>query len=608
MSITGALDLMSALARTRAELADIGRPAYLVHPGLGVPGIQEEFRSNEGLTCLVVRDPESDALGILMRSTFAELMAGGFGFGRALLGKRTIAELADWEALVVPVGTEVPAAVQAAMTREGPRRYDDLLVDAPDGVRVVTTARLVETLAGLFAHRAVTDELTGLANRALFFAHLVDECERVSAGGGHLGVVYVDLDHFKSVNDRYGHGAGDALLTAVGHELAAVRGPRDVVARLGGDEFAVLLRLSGADDHAGTAARAAERYQAAALRAIDGNGVRGCSASIGVAVSVDGAADPDTLLREADLAMYDVKEAGGGGVRLVPGVGRALAPSRLMPTLGQMIDAGWLVLDYQPIIELATHRVAALEALVRCDHPTLGRLAPAEFLPQACGNDLRRLDDWVLGQVARDLATIDALLGGATPIAVNVNLTAASVEDGDLAERVCGVLADDGAVLSRLRLEVPEGADFAQLTSAAVNLGELRALGVRITLDDVGAGATSLRHLSALAVDGIKIDRSFVAGMVDNSRDLALVRMLVELANHLGLRVTAEGVETPEQLELLRSIGCGHAQGFHLGRPQPLEALSPPRGVAPGSLAPPRSGQLPAPNIGAQEEPTTLAP
>jgi EAL domain-containing protein (putative c-di-GMP-specific phosphodiesterase class I) len=348
------------------------------------------------------------------------------------------------------------------------------------------------------------------------------------------------------------------------------------VARLGGDEFAAILTLPGSHGHDGSAedaeqaARSAgERIRAAVAATHPPRPSVTTTASVGVALSRPGQASAETLVREADLAMYRAKRHGGDQVQSVTDVGPELVPSELLVSgLAEAAAAGELRLHYQPITRLSDGRTVSLEALVRWQHPRLGLLTPDRFLgPGSPSREARLLDQWVIGQACRDLAE---LTGPRAPRFVNVNVTPASLGDESLADTVLDAALTAGISPSRLRLEVPESAGLSEVLSAGAQLDRLREAGVSLTLDDMGSGSSSLRHISRIKVDGLKIDRSFVAGITDNERDVAVVRMLVDLAAGLGLQVTAEGIETPEQLTLLRSLGCPYGQGYLLGRPAPL--------------------------------------
>lgn len=296
----------------------------------------------------------------------------------------------------------------------------------------------------------------------------------------------------------------------------------------------------------------------------------GAGASVGVALSRPGEADPESLLREADMAMYTAKRS-GGGVSVATNLTATLAqhPSMLRTALSR----GWLRVHAQTICEAATGRVASVEVLARVQHPERGLVGPAEFLHDAPHDAMCALDEAMLRAATRQILDHENSVGGQVTDCLNVNLSLPSLALDDLDTRVFDILDETGFPPHRLRLEVPEVADLTAVEDATPRLQTLRAAGVAVTLDDMGSGSSSLRHISRLAVDGIKIDRSFVSGIVENERDLAVVRMLIDLGAGLGLTVTAEGVETPQQLEVLRDLRCPYVQGFLLTRPEPLDKV-----------------------------------
>jgi predicted signal transduction protein with EAL and GGDEF domain len=530
---------------------------------------------------------------LIERETFLTELSGPFGYGRALHGRSQIGQLADWAPLVLPATTPLPEAAQALLAHQGRVRSLLLCRDELGRVRAVRAQTLFAATSELFARRALQDPLTGLANRAGFLQALTAACADLREG--RVVTLYVDVDQFKAVNDTYGHAAGDLLLRAVGGRLRAAARVGDVVARLGGDEFAVLMRLpstvpapgEGTDQlqpdrkladrlaHA-QAEQVAQRFLDALSEPVElaGHALLG-RVSIGVAVSPVGSADPDRLLREADTAMYEAKRAGGQRVAVRAGVGQD--PADVLLVSDQIVRAlqeGQFVLHYQPIVEAGSGGLQGVEALVRWQHPQHGLLPPGAFIPAAEANGtIVALGRWVLRAACAQLAEWDAQLGPAAPYVLNVNLSVRQLTDPELVASVAEVLARHHLDPARLHLELPEEATLSQLQHADGRLQQLRALGVRLTLDDMGAGSSTLRHATYLDVDGLKIDRELVAGMVDNERDLALVRLLVDLARSVGIPVTAEGVETPEQAALLTGLGAQLLQGYYFGRPQPAGEL-----------------------------------
>lgn len=388
-----------------------------------------------------------------------------------------------------------------------------------------------------------------------------------------MAVLFLDIDGFKVVNDQLGHSAGDRLLQHVAGRMREAVRPGDLAARLAGDEFAVLLELPAGPGQQPLVLAVAQRLRNAigAPLLVSGRQLHP-RVSIGAAIA-GSTADSETLMREADLAMYQSKRGGGHRVTLVDGVGDALHPGGLGAfgiddTLPRALAAEQFHVHYQPIIDVATGAVVSAEALVRWAHPTAGLLGPGSFLPEAERTGfIVELGTWVLDEACRQLADWDRTLGGCAPETINVNLAIRQLDHPDLVRTVERTLRRHGLAAGRLVLELPEGASFAQLADAAEPVRRLRERGVRFTLDDLGTGASSLSHLNALTIDGIKIDQTFVAGLLTETGDAAIVRLLIELARALGVPATAEGVETAEQLQSLVALGCTYVQGYYLGRP-----------------------------------------
>jgi len=439
----------------------------------------------------------------------------------------------------------------------------------PDGQPHGAMALLVDVterrrLQTRLEHQALHDALTGLPNRLLLAERTAQALGEDAARGTCTGVLVVDLDRFKEVNDTLGHAHGDLLLQAVGPRLAEVLRAQDTVARVSGDEFAVLL--PGLPDAAG-ALGAAERVLAALHRPFELEAATvDVEASVGVAVApLDGTA-AEVLLRHADVAMHAAKDLSAGVVAYQP-EREAQAPGRLalLGELRRALDAGELVMHYQPKVDVASGEVCGAEALVRWQHPERGLLPPGAFLPVAESTGLiGRLTltvlDLVLAQVAAWAAT-----GQALPVAVN--LSARRLHDAALPDEVARALARHGVPASLLRLEITESAIMSDPDRALAILRRLAAAGVRLSLDDFGTGYSSMSYLRELPVDELKVDRSFVMEMTGKENDGVLVRSAVDLGHNLGLAVVAEGVEDGPTLEALSALGCDIAQGYLLARP-----------------------------------------
>ncbi|MEJ7818339.1 MAG: EAL domain-containing protein, partial [Thermoleophilaceae bacterium] len=462
--------------------------------------------------------------------------------------------------------------------RDGSWRWLDvigtnLLHDRDVGGVVVNSRDVTERKAfeERLSRQAFYDAVTGLPNRALFVDRL-DHALASARRGGSVGILFLDLDRFKVVNDSLGHEVGDRALATVGERLVACLRPGDTVARFGGDEFTVLLE--GCD--AGTAEIAAERVIAGLRSPVRLNGhdlLLGVS--VGIAVSEPGLDSSGDLLRAADTALYRAKAAGRGCWAVFQPVMHAEAVARLEleAALQGAVERGELHLAYQPEVDLATGRVTAVEALMRWHHPERGPLLPHAFVPLAEETGLIvSLGRWVLGEACRAAQTW-TVRSGLAP-SVSVNLSAQECRQYDLVERVGRILRETGLPPGRLRLEVTERALIEDLGTASETLRGLRGLGVELAIDDFGTGYSSLGHLRRLPLDVVKIDRSFVAGLGTAAEDRAVVEAVTGLAHALGMLVTAEGVETPEQLAQARASGCDRGQGHHFSEPLPAEAIA----------------------------------
>jgi diguanylate cyclase (GGDEF)-like protein len=418
--------------------------------------------------------------------------------------------------------------------------------------------------------QAFHDHLTGLPNRLLFRLSLGQAIEGAAERGGRIAVMLMDLDHFKEINDSLGHHVGDRLLAAVGPRLAETLREGDLMARLGGDEFGVLLP-DVADDV--TATTIAQRlleglHRPVAVDELDLD----VSASIGIAFFPEHAGDADSLLRHADVAMYAAKDS-GLGFEVYDEVIDRHKPElvRLVTHIRPAIDAGEFHMYFQPKIRLSDGRVAGAEALIRWHHPTLGRLAPADFIPMVEKTVLLQpLTYWVLNDVLRTWrAWSDA--GIEVPIAVNVSPR--TLLDQDLPEVVEHLLERWGVSARFLRLELTESFLVADSGRSDAVLNRLSRVGIGLSIDDFGTGFSSLSYLKRLPIEEIKIDRSFVSNMMGRVEDFTIVRATIELGRNLGLRVVAEGVQDRETFDRLGDFGCDEAQGFYISRPLDRDAF-----------------------------------
>ncbi|HEX2039797.1 MAG TPA: EAL domain-containing protein [Acidimicrobiales bacterium] len=425
--------------------------------------------------------------------------------------------------------------------------------------------------------QSLHDALTKLPNRTLFLDRLEQALARVerSPHGRVVAVLFLDLDRFKVVNDGLGHVAGDELLMEVAARLRSILRPTDTVARFGGDEFVLLLDDIESDDHAvDVAARIGEVFTVPFE--LSGREVK-VTASIGIALTTGRPGErAETLVRDADAAMYRAKEKGKARFEIFDDAIRMRAVRRLETeqALRRAVERGELELLYQPGVWLDSGRVAAVEALARWCHPERGPVPPAEFIPIAEETGLiLPLGDWVLEQAAVLAARLQWVSEPGWVMTVAVNLSARQLGDPKLVDRVGSLLAAHGLPPRALSLEITESVLMDDAESARRTLGELKSLGVYLAVDDFGTGYSSLAYLKRFPVDALKVDKSFVDGLGREGEDGAIVRAIVTLAQTLGLDTVAEGVETAEQVERLVELGCVFAQGYHFARPMPAEQL-----------------------------------
>jgi diguanylate cyclase (GGDEF)-like protein/PAS domain S-box-containing protein len=423
-------------------------------------------------------------------------------------------------------------------------------------------------------HRSLHDPLTGLPNRVLFLDRLQQSLERLRRHSPALiAVLFIDLDHFKFVNDSLGHHAGDELLTGVATRLRQVVRPADTVARFGGDEFGLLLEeIVNERDAIAMAERVAAVFTRPFVLETNEYFV---TTSIGIALA-SGAERPQDLIRDADAAMYRAKERGRARYELFDENmrARAIARLRMENDLRQAVERDELELAYQPVLSLADNAIIGVEALVRWEHPQRGPVAPEEFIPVAEDNGLiDRIGRWVLERACRDAVAWGGMRPDAAPLYISVNLSPLQVAAGTFEATLLEILDATGLDPTLLGFELTESLLLSEDDAVGATLQALKRIGVGLALDDFGTGYSSLSYLTRLPLDAVKVDSSFVGALGTEGPDSAITEAIIGMARALSLRVVGEGVETEAQLLELRRLGCHYVQGNLLSPPVPAESI-----------------------------------
>ncbi|MDA8290594.1 MAG: EAL domain-containing protein [Actinomycetota bacterium] len=541
--------------RFRRGFEDSSVPAAFLDLGLHL------LEVNDALCRLLAR-PRTELLGACVLDLLDPDDAGGARWFAAHSGAHAVEEECR---LLRPDGSIVRAEAAGSLVRPeiGPAyRFVQL--------RDVTAHRRDQEA---LAHQAIHDPLTGLYNRALLLDRASAALAALGPASGKVGMLLLDLDHFKVVNDSLGHEAGDRVLTTVAPRLAHAVEPTDTLARIGGDEFAVLcVDLASPLDAVDRAGRLAE---ALALPVEIAGAPYVAAASIGVAVASAPGADATVLLRDADAAMNRAKGGGRNRVEVFDRSIRyeALRRLQLEHDLRGAIADGALLLEYQPVVDTGTGTPVGLEALVRWEHPVRGRIGPDEFVPLAEQTGLiDQLGDWVLRTALAHLAQWQLVHLADPPLKVTVNVSGRQLAVPGFAERVAEILRATPVAPGSLGVEITESV-IIDVEVAHETLELVRTLGVEVLLDDFGTGYSSLAYLEQFPIDVLKIDRSFVVRLDEGSERAVVLEAIIAMARALHLDVIAEGVESPEQIVKLRALGCRWVQGFAVSRPLPADAV-----------------------------------
>ena len=503
--------------------------------------------------------------GAAAAGTVARLSAG-FGFLPVFLTMPVIAIIYfTYSTYMDSVAHAEAQAMRAESSVEEKQRYISELE---------TVRKELHESREYFRHASLHDRLTGLPNRALLADRLQQSINRARRRPGYLfAVLFLDLDRFKIINDSLGHAAGDELLVAVADRLNESVRAVDTVARLGGDEFAVLL-----DEIQDTVEplQIAERLQELIRQPVmlDGEEIF-TTASIGIALNVTGYEDPESILRDADSAMYQAKQSGKGRHELFDKniQTRALMALKMENQLRRALERHEFFLCFQPIVSMDSGDIKGFEALIRWQHPDLGLVLPSEFISIAEEAGLTsNIGAWVLSEACKQLVTWREQ--GLTDCFVSVNVSATQFADAGLVTHIDRILKQNCLDPALLHLEITESVIMEHAERACATLNQLRALGVYLSIDDFGTGYSSLSYLARFPINRLKIDRSFIAEMMTSDETLEVVRGIITLASTLKMQVVAEGVETDEQRRILNALSVTYAQGYLFSRPIESEQVA----------------------------------
>ncbi|MCG2586121.1 bifunctional diguanylate cyclase/phosphodiesterase [Massilia sp. TS11] len=557
------------------------------------------LRASDAIARLRIADAHNRAVLAAIPDTFFRLSADGvyldYEQGRTDTGAGCVGKHVR-EVLPAAIAERMMEHVQAVLGGDALRSMEYTVLRGAEEVHV--EARLVATESGQILglvrdiserkrseeqirRLAYSDSLTGIPNRQAFLDMLERELQRARAAGSKFAVLFMDLDAFKRINDTLGHNVGDLLLKAVSERLRETirpsdllsQGAHDNLARLGGDEFTLLIPdLEKVDN----ALAVAQRVKEAMRRpfAIDGHEIF-VTASIGISLYPEDGQDSDALLKYADTAMYHAKNCGKNNAKLYSSslTMQIMSHVKLEVGLRKALQHGELYLHYQPQVSVRSARIVAVEALIRWRHPERGLISPTEFIPLAEETGLIvPIGEWVLRSACRQAKLWEAVTP--EPLRLAVNLSARQFKDENLSQMVLAVLQETRLAPDKLELELTEGTLMDDARATMATLEQLRRIGVYLSIDDFGTGYSSMNYLKRFDVRALKIDRSFISGLPQDSENAAITRAIIAMAHGLKMAVVAEGVETDEQLVLLEQFGCDLAQGFHLGHPAPPESIT----------------------------------
>lgn len=486
-----------------------------------------------------------------------------------VVGAVVVVELASSDGVFA--GTEEPSATAAALVVAAVA-----LLPVAAGLFALRRLREARRLRAELERRTRHDPLTGLPNRRFLGDGFAEVIRRSQRGGGRLGVLFLDLDRLKLVNDTYGHEVGDQVLVGITKRIRRLLAKGDVLVRYGGDEFVAICPSVITYE---SAERLAQRL-ISDLEAPFGVGqdrVR-VSVSVGVALSEERCETPDEVVRDADAALYQAKARGSGTFAVYDrSMRERLTPSTAERRLRVALQQGQFLLHYQPVVSLQTQQVVKVEALVRWEDPERGMVSPGEFIPALEDTGLIvPVGTWILEEACRQARHWHSTFTGRPALAVNVNVSARQLAQSDFSEVLSSVLEGTGVDPSLITLEITEGALMYDVQGAWTVLRHARELGITLALDDFGTGFSSLTHLRKFKLDYLKIDKSFVDGLGISPEDTTIVEHVIGMARGLGMTTVAEGIESQQQADLLRSLGCHLGQGYHYCPPRPpavVEAL-----------------------------------